>query len=98
MKPQKKFESFQNTISLYGSDLKGREEVDSKLEEMFERQSDGKFYCRTCGKVTIRRTFALEHAETHVEGLEYPCQSCGKSFRSRASIRIHSKTYCNKVR
>ena len=92
-KPIRKFETSQNIISLNGSNFTNRVEIDTQLEELFERQSDGKYCCRTCGKVSIRKTFAFEHAETHIDGLEYPCQFCDKSFRSRASIRMHSKSH-----
>ena len=89
LKPHRKFESSQNIIALNGSNFTNKVEIDAKLEELFERQSDGNFCCTTCGKVSIRRSFALEHAETHVQGLEYPCQTCDKVFRSRGSIRKH---------
>ena len=52
------------------------EDLNKKLEEMFARQPDGKFVCNLCGKTTIRKNFAQEHAEIHMDGLSYPCEYC----------------------
>ena len=79
----------QKIIAMESSNFDNMEDLNKKLEEMFERQSDGKFVCNLCGKTTIRKTFALEHAEVHMEGLSYPCEYCDKQFRSRGALRMH---------
>ena len=85
----------QKIIAMESSNFDNMEDLNKKLEEMFERQSDGKFVCNLCGKTTIRKTFALEHAEVHMEGMSYPCEYCEKQFRSRASLRMHQKLHKN---
>ena len=67
------------------------EDVDKRIEEIIERQQDGKYICLPCGKLVRCRAYALEHAEIHMDGLSFPCQHCDKTFRSRAVQRKHVK-------
>ena len=73
-------------VSVIANDMDGLEE---KIEKLIDRNSDGKFRCITCDKISSRRRDASEHAETHIEGLSFPCQLCDKSFRYRTSLRRH---------
>ena len=82
-------------IAMEYSNFDNMEDLNKKLEEMFARQPDGKFVCNLCGKTTIRKNFAQEHAEVHMDGLSYPCEYCEKQFRSRASLRMHQKLHKN---
>ena len=82
---------------LSSADYQNMEELDQKLEEMYEKQPDGKFMCHSCGKMTRFKRDAMEHAETHIDGLSFPCQYCDKSFRSRSALRSHIlKNRCQK--
>ena len=46
--------------------------------------------CKVCGKKGLRGTIR-EHIEAnHIEGVRLPCNSCEKTFGSRASLRKHS--------
>ena len=82
---------------LSSADYQNMEQLDQKLEEMYERQPDGKFMCHSCGKMTRFKRDAMEHAETHIDGLSFPCQYCDKSFRSRSALRSHIlKNRCQK--
>ena len=46
--------------------------------------------CKVCGKKGLRGTIR-EHIEAnHIEGVHLPCNSCEKTFGSRASLRKHS--------
>ena len=69
------------------------EELDQKIEEMFEKvEGDNqKRRCIPCGKISSMVANARNHAETHIDGLNFPCQYCDKSFRSRDSLRKHSR-------
>ena len=84
MKPQKIFavESF-NAENL--------EELDKDINSMFERVGaiGSKRRCLQCGKISSNSTHAREHAETHIDGLSFPCQYCDKTLKSRHGIRNH---------
>ena len=54
-----------------------------------ERESDGRYRCLTCGKFTKNRGHMQEHIEVHIEGLNFPCPQCDKSFRGRGGLRKH---------
>ena len=45
--------------------------------------------CKTCEKTTKSSGDIKKHAEIHVEGLSFPCQLCGDSFRSRILLKHH---------
>ena len=60
------------------------ESIEARISE------DGTFSCRLCGKAGVKQRFNMKnHIETHLEGLSFPCQHCGKTFRSRNNLYIH---------
>ena len=65
-------------------------EVDKQIFERMERSSDGTFTCKICGKSSVKkRAHMRNHIETHLEGLSFDCQHCGKVFRSRNALGKH---------
>ena len=65
-------------------------EIDQKLYENMERNSDGTFSCKVCSKTAKDKTHMKYHVETHMKGLSYPCITCGKDFRSRNALSCHT--------
>ena len=63
-------------------------EVEEKIEQLIERR-DGRHYCKACEYSAQHKSHIKEHVEIHIDGLSYPCQFCGKTFRSRNSLRRH---------
>ena len=64
-----------------------------KIESMIEKRVDGN-YCKDCGYTSNRTSNMKEHVEKHIEGLEYPCDSCNKIMRSSLSFRQHKTRFC----
>jgi len=64
-------------------------EIDEKLLENMEETADGAFSCKMCSKKMTQKTNMKLHIETHIEGLSFPCYTCGKVFRLRNSLRNH---------
>ena len=62
----------------------------AKVDSMIEKRSDG-YSCTRCEYTTRSRPHMREHVEKHIEGLEYPCNSCGKVLRSCHSLREHKR-------
>ena len=83
----------QKTMVIESANFDNLEELDQMLNDMIERvDGDGKNRrCLRCGKISRDYFNAKEHAETHIEGLSFPCQYCNKSFRSRHSLRTHTR-------
>ena len=88
-------------ISLMNTD---NNEVISMIENNLEPLEGGHFRCKVCGKdskgmtKTISNKAKLKwnmknHVETHIEGLSYSCQLCGKQFRSKNSFSVHKSNY-----
>ena len=68
--------------------------VNDKTNESFEKVSSGVFKCKLCGKIAKQCVDIKRHVETHLEGLSYPCQQCGKTFRSAHVLyRISPKKF-----
>ena len=65
-------------------------EIDQKLYENMERNSDGKYSCKICSKTNLDKTNMKYHVETHMEGLSFPCNTCGKEFRLRHALIKHN--------
>jgi len=66
--------------------------IDQKIEEILQKQDNG-YECKTCGKISSKKSNAYEHAETHIDGLSLPCHMCEKSFRSRGARRFHERQH-----
>ena len=70
-------------------------EIDATLNENLEALEGGHYRCRLCGKDSLgmksrnRRQNMKNHVETHVEGLSFNCQHCGKVFRCENSLFKH---------
>ena len=67
----------------------GRDVIET-INEMYIKEND-LFVCKTCGKTAKRREHIIKHVEIHIEGLSYDCQICEKTFRSRASLQMHTQ-------
>ena len=66
------------------------EEVEAKLRENIVKAEDGTFSCKLCGKSGVKLSRNMKnHVETHLEGLSFPCQMCGKTFRSSHILKSH---------
>ena len=78
-------------------DTSNIEEVDEKIVENIQKDHDGTFSCRICGKSGVKQKVNMKkHVEIHIEGLSFPCQHCGKTFRSRNLLHTHTSTFHRK--
>ena len=65
-------------------------EIEAKISEFILRNHDGTYGCKLCGKSGAKRRQNMgKHVETHLQGLSFPCQQCGKTFRSRHILKNH---------
>ena len=63
-------------------------EVESKFEELIVKDDNG-YRCTVCEKHMKKKNDMRRHLETHLTGLSYECQLCGKSFRSDNALCKH---------
>ena len=64
-------------------------EVNEKINQSFEKVASGVYKCLLCDKVSKKSIDIKRHVETHLEGVSYPCQQCGKLFRLKHSLSNH---------
>ena len=70
------------------------------VHEMIEK-IEGVWTCKVCGKRSTTNSEIRNHAETHISGMSFSCEICGKTFPTRRSrwshiSDIHSKLFsCN---
>ena len=78
--------------------IPSEDEVKEKIKQCIETDADGNMRCTICGKegVGAKRNVRWnleQHIETHIEGLSYPCQLCGKTFRSINAFGVHKTRF-----
>ena len=59
------------------------------LVELITREDDNHYRCTVCEKKIGHKNDMRKHLETHLTGLSYDCQYCGKSFRLKISLLTH---------
>ena len=69
-------------------------ELKAKIQSMMEKvDGENSWMCTVCGKETRGKPVAkdnmMRHIETHIEGLSYPCNLCGKVSRSSNGLQKH---------
>ena len=81
------------TISLNVDEVNN---INQQADELIETLPDGSLKCTHCGKLASKgnlkqvcRRDMRNHAETHLDGLSFDCQLCGKTFRTRNSFKVH---------
>ena len=88
-KPEPPSSSIQLNNQIQPFDRTDFTEVDQKLYENMEKNSDGTYSCKVCNKSLPKKTHMKFHVETHMEGLTFPCNICGREFRLRESLKTH---------
>ena len=89
--------AFEDTLKTYQQKWQQRKKsysiiepgIMARIETMIQRQPEG-YNCTNCDYTTKNRSHMIEHVEKHIEGLEYPCNVCNKTFRTSVSFRIHN--------
>ena len=89
-------DTFEDNLSVPGNAGKlvvpldaNKEDLKAQLESMMVKAEDGEFkwICKVCGKSVQGKNWGHAksnmrvHIETHIEGLSYPCNQCGKVSR-----------------
>ena len=60
----------------------------NEVEALIEKRNHI-WICKVCEKSALTGSALRIHAESHVSGLSYPCQHCGKICSSRNSLSTH---------
>ena len=72
-------------------------DVDNTVNQYMGTGEDGRNECTVCGKKQGNESGAKSnlkrHIETHLEGLSFSCQLCGKTFRSTNSFNTHKTRF-----
>ena len=66
------------------------EEINMKMKELYEKTDDG-WRCLACDHTNTGKMSSniRQHVETHMDGLCFTCNLCGKEFRSRNILNLH---------
>ena len=75
-------DSVHHKIKRHDSVTNENKDLDHQIEKMIERNEEGRWKCKVCGKIA-KRTQTKRHAETHIEGLSYSCPMCSKSCSTK---------------
>ena len=70
-------------------------DMDPLLQDMVERNGNGVWKCKFCGKMRNKNTDILRHAQKHidvVQDVSIDCHICYKTFVSKPSLQNHIST------
>ena len=67
------------------------EEAKKAVDDMLIKDGEN-WVCKVCNKSSNRNNNMRKHVEGHIEGLSFPCQLCGETFRSRKKMFHHKKS------
>ena len=87
-------DQFENFGTLVSSGTQGGKlvpidkDVARSVKDMIVKQ-DNFWTCTVCQFKSMNRSHLKEHVETHIEGLEFPCNYCEKVMRSSNAFRQH---------
>ena len=59
-----------------------------EVEALLEKQNDI-WICKACDKSAVTKQALRNHAETHISGLTYDCDFCGKIFNRKNTLTMH---------
>ena len=65
------------------------EKLDERINEQIEKDQDGNYRCRMCGKSSNKISNIKNHTETHFKGLSYPCSICPVKTSTRHALKKH---------
>ena len=66
------------------------------IESVIQKIDNSTWQCNVCMKIQKNHSHAKEHAEIHIEGLSYSCDYCGKTCRTRGTLRHHKRAHIRK--
>ena len=88
-------QSINSSIRKQGVESKSMvNQSDINMKEIVKKlisQDGEKWICNNCGKEARTKGNIELHAEIHIEGLEFNCNKCDKTFRSRNLLSHHRK-------
>ena len=91
-------ENTKGNIATFQANSKPTAHIDTttkaKIQSLMEKGTGG-YSCNNCGYISKIKSHMQEHVEKHIEGLEYPCDSCNKIMRSSLSLRNHKQKTCS---
>ena len=77
------------SLKLHDESMKSNNgDVEEKFQELIE-VDDKIFRCTVCEKTMTHRGDMRRHLETHLTGLSYDCNLCGKTYRLKNSLANH---------
>ena len=100
--PNKKTESFKDPGQIKKIEQEGKnqftidnhnlstiyEDAKRAVDELVMKVGDV-WMCKTCEKTMKKNCHIRKHAELHIEGLSFPCNSCRETFRTRKKLAQH---------
>ena len=88
-KTKDEFQNISDTVDEPNPVINDKKELDCLIEEILEKTEHGKWKCKVCGKIAAQKHQSKNHAETHIQGLSYPCLVCSKTCSTKQNLSAH---------
>ena len=90
-KTESNMKKYDRTVSVVPQEGKNvYEEAKRAVDDILKKDGDN-WVCKVCYKSSKKSCDLRRHAEVHIEGLSFPCQLCGDTFRSRIQLLNHKQ-------
>ena len=90
-KTESNMKKYDRTVSVVPQEGKNvYEEAKRAVDDILKKDGDN-WVCKVCYKSSKKSCDLRRHAEVHIEGLSFPCQLCGDTFRSRIQLKNHQQ-------
>ena len=78
-----------NAMNESNPELSTNNEIDLQIEQMIDKNEEGLWNCKVCGKTLSKKYNVKRHAETHIDGMSHVCHICSKIFPNRPNLQSH---------
>ena len=89
----KKLKSFPDFCRIEGNTF-SMSQLKQFLKEIYHRNEDRSYSCNYCNIIQKGNSHIMEHAQIHVENLEFDCDTCGQIFSRTNNLRSHKHYKC----
>ena len=69
-------------------------QIEEQIQDLYEKVDDRDWRCKACDYKTENSSGTIrQHVKTHLDGQVHTCDICNEEFRTKPSLREHTRKY-----